>query len=84
MNISSANIGDNGVRVIVEALAAHKHLKAIDFSSNPITDAGARGVLHCIYNTDSFDALLNSNHILASCCFNGCEVTRKMKRRIGR
>lgn len=79
--MSETDLGNNGVRVITESLALNRHLKMIDFSNNPnITDLGGREIYQCIYNTESFRSLINSNHILASCSFDGCGLTKKMKR----
>ena len=85
LNVSGSDIGDDAVRVIAEVLTVNRHLKGIDFSNNPhITDVGGREILQCIYNTESFSTLINSNHVLASCSFNGCQLTKKLKRRIGK
>lgn len=84
LNISNSNIGNNGVRLIAEALTVYRHLKSVDFSNNSaITDVGGRALLRCIYNTDSFEDIINSNHILSSCSFKGCQLAKKMKQRIG-
>ena len=67
LNLENNDIGNRGVKAIVElGLMQNKMMQYLVLSENPITDDGAKSLLHCIRDTSSLTNLYLCNHTLLS------------------
>lgn len=67
LNLESNNIGNRGLKAIVELGLMHNTtMQYLVLSENPITDGGAKSLLHCIRDTSSLTTLYVCNHTLLS------------------
>jgi len=67
LNLENNGIGNRGVKAIVElGLMQNKMIQYLVLSENPITEIGAKSLLHCIKDTSSLKNLYLCNHTLLS------------------
>lgn len=75
LGLKNASVGDYGLLKLADGLATDRSLHTLDLQYNPITDVGAGHILKSIYNTESIQSVVASNHVLNNIDLSGCKCS---------